>query len=300
MPRRRSFEEIAPGEFMQQRRVRLGDILDDYCPRERRVTNHAVVAMIDDEVKQTRCTTCQSDHEYKSAKVPPPRRRKAGALSGDEAEGVIRPRAASAAAGESEAETEERLEGVPGDSVDTVQAGADESLDALPEVDVDADAEAPSEPLLAEGDTEMPQPDAADEGDEDAGAEQDNWPVHRPLIRATLPRPEGQLPERKPTDFTFRPGGTGTARFDQGNANGKRRGHRPMRAGQGQGQPQQGQNRFGPPRQGSGQPGQRPPQGQRPGNRQGPGQGQGPGGGGRPGQARGPRQGSGPGRKRGR
>ena len=34
---------------MQQRRVRLGDVLDDYCPRERRVTNHAVVAMIEDD-----------------------------------------------------------------------------------------------------------------------------------------------------------------------------------------------------------------------------------------------------------
>ncbi len=52
---------------MQQRRLRLGDILDDYCPRERRITNHAVVAMIEDEVKQTRCTTCDADHEYKAA-----------------------------------------------------------------------------------------------------------------------------------------------------------------------------------------------------------------------------------------
>ena len=72
-------EGIAPGEFMQQRRVRLGDILDDYCPRERRITNHAVVAMIEDEVKQTRCTTCDADHEYKQAKVPAPRRKKPGA-----------------------------------------------------------------------------------------------------------------------------------------------------------------------------------------------------------------------------
>src|SRR5262245_62297383 len=68
--------ENAPGEFMQQRRVRLGDILDDYCPRERRITNHAVVAMIEDEVKQTRCTTCDADHEYKQAKVAPPRKKK--------------------------------------------------------------------------------------------------------------------------------------------------------------------------------------------------------------------------------
>ncbi len=49
---------------MQQRRVRLGDVLDDYCPRERRITNHAVVAMIDDQVKQTRCATCDAEHEY--------------------------------------------------------------------------------------------------------------------------------------------------------------------------------------------------------------------------------------------
>jgi hypothetical protein len=55
---------------MQQRQLRLGDILDDYCPRERRVTNHAVVAMVGDTVKQTRCTTCDAEHEYKHARVP--------------------------------------------------------------------------------------------------------------------------------------------------------------------------------------------------------------------------------------
>src|SRR5215212_7922314 len=60
---------------MQQRQLRLGDILDDYCPRERRVTNHAVVAMIGDAVKQTRCTTCDADHEYKHARVPRLRRK---------------------------------------------------------------------------------------------------------------------------------------------------------------------------------------------------------------------------------
>src|SRR5262245_23647477 len=60
---------------MQQRQLRLGDILDDYCPRERRVTNHAVVAMVGDDVKQTRCTTCDTEHEYKHAKVPRQRRK---------------------------------------------------------------------------------------------------------------------------------------------------------------------------------------------------------------------------------
>src|SRR5438105_7630655 len=61
---------------MQQRQLRLGDILDDYCPRERRVTNHAVVALVGSDVKQTRCTTCDTEHEYKQAKVP--RQRKKG------------------------------------------------------------------------------------------------------------------------------------------------------------------------------------------------------------------------------
>ena len=60
---------------MEQRRLRLGDILDDYCPRERRVTNHVVVAMIEDEIKQTRCTTCDAEHPYKGGKAP--RRKKA-------------------------------------------------------------------------------------------------------------------------------------------------------------------------------------------------------------------------------
>ena len=60
---------------MQQRQLRLGDILDDYCPRERRVTNHAIVAMIGPDVKQTRCSTCDTEHEYKHARVPRQRRK---------------------------------------------------------------------------------------------------------------------------------------------------------------------------------------------------------------------------------
>jgi hypothetical protein len=272
---------------MTQRRVRLGDILDDYCPRERRVTNHAVVAMIDDEVKQTRCTTCQSDHEYKDAKVPPPRRKKAGALSGDDVvEGVIRPRAAAVGADDVE----------PSDDADPP---SDESLDAPPELVAQAD----TDPADAGA-----EPDADVDIDADGPNERDEWPVHRPLIRAQLPRTEGQTPERKDPDFTLGPGGTARPRGFDANRNGKRpRGHRPLRPGQGQ----PGQNRFGagaqrqnsgqPPRHGSGQPprqgsGQGQGQGQRPGNRQGPG------GGGRPGQGpgRGPRQGPDPGRKRGR
>src|SRR5258705_13116796 len=55
---------------MEQRTLRLGDILDDYCPRERRVTNHAIVAMVEKDVKQTRCATCDTEHVYKGGKAP--------------------------------------------------------------------------------------------------------------------------------------------------------------------------------------------------------------------------------------
>ena len=65
---------------MEQRRLRLGDILDDYCPRERRLTNHAVVAMVEEDVKQTRCTTCDAEHVYKGGKAP--RRKKAETQQG--------------------------------------------------------------------------------------------------------------------------------------------------------------------------------------------------------------------------
>jgi hypothetical protein len=241
---------------MQQRRVRLGDILDDYCPRERRVTNHAVVAMIDDEVKQTRCTTCDADHEYKHGKVPPQRRKRA--------DGTLVP-----AAGVGHAEPQEEPQDAAMDEVPSPEAG--EPIEPAPAVET---VENESEPVAA------------------AGADEDG-PVHRRLIRATLPRPNGQAPERREPEFTIRQPGFGRGRgFDQ--KNGQRHGHRPLR-----GQGGQGGSNYGFPRQGSGQ-----------GSGQGQGQGSGgpgfrQGGGnrsGHPGGPRGPRHGGAGrgGRKRGR
>src|SRR5262245_61791875 len=42
-----AYIEFSVREFwgMEQRPLRLGDNVDDYCPRERRVTNHAIVAI---------------------------------------------------------------------------------------------------------------------------------------------------------------------------------------------------------------------------------------------------------------
>ena len=177
---------------MQQRQPRLGDILDDYCPRERRVTNHAVVAMIGPEVKQTRCTTCDADHEYKHAKVPRQRRKA-------DAPALL---AQAAAAGPKRVRHEP--EGAPAPAVaDNDPAAAGVSASEVP-VGAVAIAEAP--PVADSGETGLvSQPDEDTRDAEDA----EDGPVHRPLIRATLPRAQGQPPPQRPApDFTIRqPGG---------------------------------------------------------------------------------------------
>ncbi len=61
---------------MQQRQLRLGDILDDYCPRERRLANHTIVAMVGNDIRLTRCTTCDTEHPYKGGKAPRLRKKK--------------------------------------------------------------------------------------------------------------------------------------------------------------------------------------------------------------------------------
>jgi hypothetical protein len=160
---------------MQQRQPRLGDVLDDYCPRERRVTNHVVVAMIGDDVKQTRCTTCDADHEYKQAKVPRVRRK-------------TETPAALAAQGF----------GVPKLHEQAPKAAptppmAAETGEAEKAIEVDAVAE-PAAAAPPESTDEHDAPQTADEG-----------PVHRRLIRASLPRSEGQTPPTRPNpEFTIR------------------------------------------------------------------------------------------------
>ena len=170
---------------MQQRQLRLGDIVDDYCPRERRVTNHAIVAMVEQDVKQTRCTTCDTEHEYKQAKVPPQRKKKAapGALY------------------------QEVLAGMPRKPTTSASEPSDESSPARTEPT--PTSRRPSAPRRPRP---RLQPEPVDEVE---------GPVHRPLIRATLPRPEGQVPTRQAPEFTirqplarpgrFRPGGGGGA-----------------------------------------------------------------------------------------
>jgi hypothetical protein len=222
---------------MEQRRVRLGDIVDDYCPRERRITNHAVVAMIEEDIRLTRCTTCDTEHPYKNARVP--RRRKKETPAFDQ---VL--------AG--------RREAAP-------QAAAHPEIDPTDEASTDMTDAAPlHEPETGEvieraeeHETAQEPPRAAEDG-----------PVHRPLIRATLPRHEGQPVERRAPDFTVRQSGGRNGGFREFDSRGRRPGGngKPFHAGSsgrpggrpGRPQPQgsrfersPGQGRFnrqGPPR----------------------------------------------------
>ena len=54
--------------------LRLGDVIDDYCIKCRRLTNHAVVSILDGAAAKVRCRSCYSDHDYRNEQVPPSKR----------------------------------------------------------------------------------------------------------------------------------------------------------------------------------------------------------------------------------
>ncbi len=52
---------------------RLGDDIDDYCVRCKRVMNHSIVSVVDHQPAKVRCRTCHSDHDYRHEQAPPPK-----------------------------------------------------------------------------------------------------------------------------------------------------------------------------------------------------------------------------------
>jgi hypothetical protein len=55
---------------------RLGDVIDDYCPRCRLLLNHDVASLFDGQVAKVTCRTCHNTHDYRHAQVPAKRRSK--------------------------------------------------------------------------------------------------------------------------------------------------------------------------------------------------------------------------------
>ena len=216
---------------MEQRRLRLGDILDDYCPRERRLTNHAVVAMIEDDVKQTRCTTCDAEHAYKGGKLPKRRKKETPATLYNE---VL--------AGHSAEEAHP-----PSLIVHDEDQGGDPAQAAPPSDEAHGVADGELNDAVAASDrTDLdPEETAVDESPEAFRDEVEEGPVHRPLIRAQLPRIEGQKEERRVPEFTIRQRG-GNGHFRGGEA--RMKPHRPGQGGNGQGNAGNGNRPHGGPR----------------------------------------------------
>jgi hypothetical protein len=163
---------------MQDRRYRPGDVLDDYCPRERRITDHAIVAMVDDQIQRTRCGICDAEHEYKEGKVPTPRRKtQPPALFNQVLEGMNGP-----------------VPPAPAAPTATVVADAEPVMMAAA-----IEPEPPANP-----DASQPDHDAGESQDAPGDENEREGGFRRSLIRATFPRPDGQAPiPRANPEFTI-------------------------------------------------------------------------------------------------
>lgn len=51
--------------------LRLGDEIDDYCVKCRRLTNHSIVSMVEAKAAKVRCRSCYSDHDFRNEQAPP-------------------------------------------------------------------------------------------------------------------------------------------------------------------------------------------------------------------------------------
>ncbi len=240
---------------MQDRRYRPGDVTDDYCPRERRITDHAIVAMVDETIQRTRCGSCEAEHEYKEAKVPAPRRK-------------TQPPALFAQVLDGQPGATPRPQSPPPSPLPTLDDVPIATVATIPPPVHVLPAEAPAPIVAAAADGDAP-PVSDDERERDGG-------FRRSLIRATFPKIEGQTPEpRALPEFTIQSlnnrgrnnGGAQRHAGSGGGAGGKFRGRR--RPGGGGSQDNLGPMRFREHGSGPGQQGQNQGQGQ--------GQGQGPG-----------------------
>jgi hypothetical protein len=53
------------------RELRLGDVIDDYCVKCRRLTNHSIVSLLNGAAAKVRCRTCYGDHDFRNEQAPP-------------------------------------------------------------------------------------------------------------------------------------------------------------------------------------------------------------------------------------
>ena len=108
------------------REVRLGDIIDDFCVKCKRIMNHSVVSILNEQPAKVRCRTCHSDHDYRHEQAPPPKVDMRKAALFQEVLGKVDPTAEPVVVDEDE---EEMVE----EAVDAVEAEDAEPVETEPE-----------------------------------------------------------------------------------------------------------------------------------------------------------------------
>lgn len=78
--------------------LRLGDVLDDFCIKCRRLTNHSIVSLVSGKAAKVRCRTCYNDHDYRNEQAPPSKKDLKKAALFNEVLASVAPTAAAAAA----------------------------------------------------------------------------------------------------------------------------------------------------------------------------------------------------------
>jgi len=64
---------------MPDRPPRLGDVIDDYCPKCRLLLNHDIASLAPDgAIAKVTCRTCFNTHDYRHAQLPVRRKGKSG------------------------------------------------------------------------------------------------------------------------------------------------------------------------------------------------------------------------------
>jgi hypothetical protein len=116
------------------RDIRLGDDIDDFCVRCKRVMNHNVVSVLDGKPAKVRCRTCHSDHDFRNEQPPPPKVDARKAALFKEVLEKVSPGEAAAAAVEDDPELELAAdpEGEPEAEAEAAEAAAIEVAEEAP------------------------------------------------------------------------------------------------------------------------------------------------------------------------
>lgn len=51
--------------------IRLGDDVDDFCTKCKRLTNHAILSIVGDQPAKVRCRTCYHEQDFRNGIAPP-------------------------------------------------------------------------------------------------------------------------------------------------------------------------------------------------------------------------------------